>query len=88
MQTITGYKKINNSLKPIYKDINNCPKVRHTYINNKLWIFGAGTCFNDLKTAEKSREKKFEKLTKLNFFEKIFYANIPKYCYKEIIDSL
>tara|TARA_R110000851_G_scaffold42020_2_gene104859 strand:+ start:1975 stop:2181 length:207 start_codon:yes stop_codon:yes gene_type:complete len=64
------------------------PKLKYKYLNNNLWIFSIGDCFNDLKTAEKNREKKFEKITKLNFFDKTFYANIPKYSYKKIIDSL
>ena len=88
MKTIIGYEKKQYSLKAIYKNLDNAPKCQHSYIEGKLWIFGIGVLFECEKTAEKKREKKYERLTKVKFFDKTFFGNVAKYNYKKTIESL
>jgi hypothetical protein len=66
----------------------NAPKLRHEYKNGKLWIFSIGNLYTCKETAEKKREKKYDKLHEFNFFGKTFFGNVPKYDYKNIINNL
>ena len=77
-----------NSLEAISKTLENSPKVRHNYMDGKLWVFGIGNLYECKKTCEKLREKKYEKLQGFKFFDKIFFGNVPKYDFKNIIESV
>ena len=89
MDTIIGYEKTNkNSLSAIYEKLDNAPKLRHNYINGKLWIYSIGDLYNCKKECEKNREKKYDRLHEFNFFGSKFYGNVFKKDYKKIIESL
>jgi hypothetical protein len=89
MSTIIGYEKTSkNTLKAIHANLENSPKLRHQYINGKLWIYTIGDLYNCKKECEKNREKKYDCLHEFNFFGKKFYANVFKKDYQKIISSL
>ena len=89
METVSGFKKISDHIsEKIYKSLNNSPKVRHQYINGKLWVCGVGNLYLCKKECEKKREKKHERLTEFNFFGLTWFANIPKYRYKETVNKI
>jgi hypothetical protein len=86
MKTIVGYEKTTKGrIIGIEKQFTNAPSVQHSYIDGDLWIKGIGVLFTDKKEAEKQREKTFERAYTFSFFDKLFYANVPKYDYKNIV---
>lgn len=88
METITSWKKEKHLISANLEDLENSPKLRHEYINGNLWIAGVGLLYNSFEDAEKSRDKKFERPYTFYFFNKTFYANVPKYNFNNIIKNL
>ena len=88
METIIGWTKEKHLISAIFEDLENSPKLRHQYIDGKLWIAGMGLLYNSFEDAEKHRDKKFERPHTFQFFNKTFFANVPKYDFKNLIKSV
>ena len=68
----------------------NKPKFNHIYYDKKtaLWVQGIGDFFTCKNAAEKSRELKYEKLHAFKFYGVVWFANVPKYDFNNLINNI